>query len=285
MVRSWSPGRVLVGAGVVVALLGGAACSSSSEHAAGDRCNGQAQSPIRTCPQADTVPGIDVSSYQGTVDWNAVRASGKEFTFIRTVKRDTTVDTDFSANWKGAKSAGVLRGPYLFFAPSVDVDKQLTALAAALDAEGGLAPGDLPVVLDVEVDDMLPIATVAARAADWLTKAEARFGIKPLVYTSASFATPMNGALASWSLWVANYKVTCPDLPGGWTTFAFWQSGQGTTPGIAGAVDVNVFNGTRAQLDELLVGVPAAPDAGGPPEAAPPPAEDAAPPPPPPPCL
>ena len=220
-----------------------------------DGCHGgNSASAIRICAQPDTVAGIDVSSYQGTVDWAKVRASGKEFTFIRTVKRDTTVDTDFSANWKGAKSAGVLRGPYLFFAPSVDVDKQLAALASALDGVGGLAPGDLPVVLDVEVDDSLPIATVAARAKDWLTKAEAQFGIKPLVYTLASFANPMDGALADFPLWVANYKVMCPDIPGGWTTFAFWQSGQATTSGITGDVDVNVFNGTRAQLEALLFG-------------------------------
>src|SRR5260221_195510 len=129
MLRSCTPARALVlGArALVVAAL--VACGTSSEQA-NERCNGQAQSPIRTCPGAETVAGIDVSSYQGTVDWTKVRASGKEFTFIRTVKRDTTVDTDFSANWKGAKSAGVLRGPYLFFAPSVDVDKQITALAA-----------------------------------------------------------------------------------------------------------------------------------------------------------
>ena len=230
------------------------ACGSSSDDAPADSCHGKAASGIRICAQPDTVAGIDVSSYQNTVDWTKVRASGKEFTFIRTVKRDTTVDTEFATNWKGAKSAGVLRGPYQFFAPSVDVDKQLAVLASALDGVGGLAPGDLPIVLDVEVDDALPIATVAARAKDWLTKAEAQFGIRPLVYTSAKFANPMNGALGAYPLWVANYKVMCPDIPGGWTTFAFWQSGQSTTDGITGDVDVNVFNGTRAQLEALLFG-------------------------------
>ncbi len=251
--------------------------SSSSDDAPAGACHGKTASAIRICAQADTVAGIDVSSYQGTVDWTKVRAAGKEFTFIRTVKRDTTVDTDFATNWKGAKAAGVLRGPYQFFAPSVDVDKQLAALASALDGVGGLEAGDLPVVLDVEVDDSLPIATVAARAKDWLTKAEAQFGIKPLVYTSASFANPMDGALAAYPLWVANYKVMCPDIPGGWTSFAFWQSGQSTTAGITGDVDVNVFNGTRGQLETLLFGAakPVVPEDAGimtaPPDASVPP--------------
>jgi lysozyme len=173
----------------------------------------------------------------------------------------------------------VLRGAYLFFSPSVDVDKQLAALAAALDAEGGLQPGDLPVVLDVEVADSLPIDTVAARAKDWLTKAEARFKVRPIVYTSSGFATPMQGALAAWPLWIANYKVTCPNLPDGFTAFEFWQSGQAPVPGIAGDVDVDVWNGTRADLDKILVGATTDADAG-----APPPAPVDAGPPPPPPC-
>jgi lysozyme len=254
---------------MVVGLVG-AACSSSSSDPPPPSCTGQTSAALRVCPGATTVAGIDVSSYQATVDWPKVRAAGREFAFLRAVRQDTSVDAQFSTNWKGTKAAGVLRGAYLFFSPSVDVDKQVAALVSALDAEGGLQPGDLPVVLDVEIADGLPIDTVAARAKDWLTKAEARFGVRPIVYTSSGFATPMAGALASYPLWVANYKVTCPNLPDGWTTYLFWQSGQGTVDGVGGAVDVNIFNGARADLDKILVGKPPEPDAG-----APPPPEDA----------
>src|SRR5512139_2562731 len=71
-----------------------------------------------------TVPGIDVSYWNAGIDWPKVRAAGQRFTFIKASEGDGYLDPTFDDNWRGAKSAGLLRGAYHFFRSNVDAKKQ-----------------------------------------------------------------------------------------------------------------------------------------------------------------
>ncbi|HEY5935354.1 MAG TPA: GH25 family lysozyme [Kofleriaceae bacterium] len=206
---------------------------------------------VRVCPAAQTVFGIDVSHHQGLIDWTKVKGGGVKYAFIRISDGATTRDRQFSRNWTNAKAAGVMRGAYQFFRPSQNVATQAQMM---IDAIAG-SSGDLPPVIDVEVDGGLAPATVASRVKQWVDKVSAATGRTPIVYTAKYFWRDEVGnsaSLAANPLWVANYTTRCPDIPSAWKAWQFWQtSATGRVPGIVGDVDMNKFNGTQLQLEAL----------------------------------
>ncbi|HUS31544.1 MAG TPA: GH25 family lysozyme [Kofleriaceae bacterium] len=209
----------------------------------------------RVCPNGPTVNGIDVSYYQGVIDWSAVKASGIEFAFVRLSDGAVFRDPKFDVNWQGAKSAGVIRGAYQFFRPGQNVDTQADMM---INAIGTYQPGDLPPVIDVEAAGGLSPSTVATRVKQWVTKVKGALGVDPIVYTGKYFWRDQVGgerALASNALWIAQYTSLCPDIPTPWTRWTFWQhSDRGSVPGIREKVDLNKFNGTLADLASFAGG-------------------------------
>src|SRR5215472_10861520 len=110
------------------------------------------------CPYGTTLPGIDVSHYQGTIDWASVRTAGIVFAYAKATEGITYTDPLFTNNWSAMKAAGVVRGAYLFFHsnddPTAEADHYLSVV-------GTIAPGDLPPMLDVEVTDSQTPAVIA----------------------------------------------------------------------------------------------------------------------------
>jgi lysozyme len=206
----------------------------------------------RVCADEATVFGIDVSHHQGTVDWARAAAGGVKFAFVRVSDGANTKDREFARNWAGTKAAGITRGAYQFFRPSQSVTVQADLFIAAV---GKKLPGDLPPVIDVEVDGGLAPATVAARVRQWVDRVKTATGATPIVYTGKYFWRDEVGAPAGFQqnpLWIANYTTLCPDIPPGWADWTFWQSSAtGRVPGVTGNVDMNKFNGTLAQLQLL----------------------------------
>ena len=238
------------------AALGVVACSSGEATPAREGCASETAAPLKLCAEGPVLEGIDVSVYQGDVDWAKVKAAGKVFAFARVANGLLKSDTKFATNWPAMKAAGLVRGAYLYFRPSQDVAGQAKAVLDALEAACGLQAGDLPPVLDLETTDNLPAATVLGAAKTWLDLVEAKIGKKPLVYTSASMSTQLGvgTSLAAYPLWVAHYAVQCPEMPAGWASWQFWQrSDKGTVAGIAGAVDLDQFDGTLADLEKLTL--------------------------------
>jgi lysozyme len=240
-------------------------CSSAESTTADGDCTKSTSSALKTCAGPTTLTGIDVSYYQGNVGWAAVKSSGRAFAFARVSDGLNYPDTKFAQNWPAMKTAGITRGVYQFFRPSQDANAQAQLLIDKLTANGGLKPGDLPPVLDLESADGLASATVVAKAKTWLAKVEAKYGVKPIVYTAA-FMTPVIGNnFTAYPLWVANYQTTCPTMPGAWTKWKFWQnSDSGSVPGVSGNVDTNFFDGNATLLGALtLQPAPADPGPGG----------------------
>jgi lysozyme len=208
-----------------------------------------AQAEPAPCAPARRLVGIDVSSYQGSIDWKRARAAGVVFAFARVSDGVEVIDGRFDDNFAGMKRAGVLRGAYQFFRASADPDAQADLLLAAV-RRGGRA--DLPLVADVETADGVTPQELRDRLARWLRRLERRTGRRPIIYASPSMSETLGGQFGAHPLWVAHYQVDCPTLPAGWQRWTFWQhSSAGTITGVTGPVDLDAFAGTLAQLRRL----------------------------------
>jgi lysozyme len=201
------------------------------------------------------VHGIDVSHYQGTVDWAQVAGAGMAFAFVKATQGASNVDPLFAQNWDGARAAGLLCGAYHFFQPGVDPAQQAAHFLSVLGIPPAVA-GALPPVLDVETLGNQTAAQVVQGIETWLAAVQAAAGCTPIVYTAPGFWAKLGTtAFGSYPLWVAEYGVSTPKLPAGWTAWAFWQSSQsGRVAGVAGSVDLDVFQGSRDDLAKLVGG-------------------------------
>ena len=207
-----------------------------------------------------TVPGIDVSYWNAGIDWPKVRAAGQRYVFAKATEGDFYADPTFDDNWRGAKSAGLLRGAYHFFRANVDPKKQATKFIDYVKSMND--NGELPPVLDLETNDGQSKDKVIVRAKTWLDLVEAEFKKKPIIYSGQYFLqdhfSEAGGGPPAWTkdypLWLAQYpnvyvEGSQPTLPRGWFKWTFWQySDKGRVNGINAKVDMNVFNGSLEDL-------------------------------------
>ena len=178
--------------------------------------------------------GIDVSKYQGNVDWNAVRNSGVTFAFIKAYSSYSGVDPYFARNITGANAAGIRTGVYVYsYATTVE-----EAVAEANAVIGILQNYTVtfPVAIDIEDSSQKHLSPeqLAAIANAFCATVE-NAGYYPMVYASKYWFQNRIAPVA-YDVWVAQYAAECeyPGIP------SFWQySNTGSIPGIAGAVDMN----------------------------------------------
>lgn len=223
--------------------------------------------------------GIDVSNWQGQIDWLQVGPAGYSFVFAKATEGTTFTDVTYPLNRSGASLTGLRFGAYHFAQPGGASDAAVVASATA-QADAFLAvaqpqPGDLLPVLDLERTNGLSVPRLVMWTQAWLGQVVARLGAKPILYASPSFWKQALGdspvfALAGHRLWIAHWtKATLPILPGaGWggLGWSFWQwTNCLRVPGIRGCADGNRYNGAD------LGGVAVSPfPAGAPTSAAPP---------------
>jgi lysozyme len=200
--------------------------------------------------------GIDVSEFNGQVDWGAVADGGLAFAFAKATEGLTIRDARFSENWSGMRASGLARGAYHFFHPGDDGVAQADAFLAAM---GDIQPGDLPPVLDWETSDQSSAADAVAAAEAFIAEVESRSGRTTMVYTYRAYWDSI-GAPAAFSaspLWLASDGPSCPSAPPPWSGWFFWQdAATGKVAGVNGPVDHDRFEGT---IDDLraLARVPA----------------------------
>jgi lysozyme len=214
----------------------------------------QVDQAATVCGVGPTVKGIDVSIYQGTIDWTSAKNDGVVYAFVRVSDGLNSIDSKFSANWSGSRSAGVYHGAYQFFRPSQDPIAQADLLLSKIG--NTIAADDLPPVLDVEATDGLSAAQVAAGVDAWVKHVGAALGRPPIIYTGYYFwRDSVGGPDESASpLWHAQYtSAACPLIADTWSTWAFWQySSSGSVAGISGNVDMDRWNGDLASLKAFL---------------------------------
>ena len=200
--------------------------------------------------------GIDISHYQGTVSWSKVDDAGMGFAFMKATEGTTYADPSLRTNWAGAEAQGIYRGAYHFARPSTTPGSAAAQARFFVSKVGPLHDkGDLPPVLDLEASGGLGRTSLTAWVTTWLTTVEDLTGRAPIIYVSPSFWEYYMGNSAAfhhYPLWVANYGVSSPRVPGAWSTWTFWQrTSTGRVNGISGNVDMNKFNGSDAQLAKI----------------------------------
>jgi len=201
--------------------------------------------------------GLDVSHWQGPIDWLQVAGDGNTFAFAKATEGTTITDVTYAINRAGAQGVGMSLGAYHFGRPGGSTDAARTANAIAqADHFVDVAQttgGDLPPVLDLETKGGLAQAPLLTWTRAWLDEVAARTGVRALVYTSPNFwktalaDSPVIAGAGS-KLWVAHWTTNAsPLVPGsnwGGTSWSFWQWTDCTNvPGIAHCVDGDRVNG------------------------------------------
>jgi GH25 family lysozyme M1 (1,4-beta-N-acetylmuramidase) len=208
--------------------------------------------PTATADAAQWLEGIDVSHWQGTIDWTKVAATGKKFAILKATESTDFIDDHYASFHSAAKSKGLWTGAYHFARPdssSGDAVKEADWFAGHI----GLGAGDLIPALDLEQSGGLSVTALQTWVRAFVDEVTARTGVRPMIYTSPAFWKKYMGdssALADAGykvLWVAHWGVSAPTVPAnnwggrGWT---FWQySNCGSVSGISGCVDLDRYNG------------------------------------------
>ncbi|VDB89354.1 unnamed protein product [Peniophora sp. CBMAI 1063] len=203
--------------------------------------------------------GIDVSGYQGSVDFEAAKAKGIVFAFIKATEGTTYQNPDFSQQYDSATSAGVIRGGYHFAHPDTSTG---AAQAKYFLAHGGGWTSDgltLPGALDIEYGASAECYGLSASAMvswikDFSNTYHSSTGVYPIIYTTTDWWTTCTGNSAAFGstnpLWLAHYASSIGTTPAGWSYATFWQyADSGSNPG-----DQDLFNGDLAGLQRIAKG-------------------------------
>ncbi len=184
--------------------------------------------------------GIDVSHYNGSVDWQKVKAAGYSFGIAKASEGMDFTDPMFTANWSNMKAAGIARGAYHFYVTEDDPKKQAEFFISIVS----LQTGDLIPVVDIETLGQGTESRLTDRFKQFLDILQKHYGVKPIIYTDRNFwDTNLNDQFGSYPLWIAEYGVEKPELPNGWKNWTLWQWSQDTqVPGVDSGVDQDKLN-------------------------------------------
>ncbi len=194
--------------------------------------------------------GIDISHYQGRINWSKVKRSKHpiKYVFIRSTMGTDGVDSQFKRNWKLTKKHGYIRGAYHYYRPNENSTEQFNLFAKAVK----LSKGDFPPILDIEQKGSLTNKQLRKAVINWLQLAEKKYGIKPVIYTGRKFYTDyLRGHVKGYPLWIASYSVKHKLNGIDWTFHQF--SERVRIKGINHYVDGNDFNGSIDQLKNMCI--------------------------------
>ena len=184
--------------------------------------------------------GIDVSQWQGYIDFEAVERAGIELVYIKASEGSSLVDPFFYRNYANAKNAGLSVGFYHYLnARSADSARReachFVSVTEGLFPEAGLA-------LDLEDLAGLTPGEINEIALAFLLGIEEYSNQSPVIYADAGTAAILDDTFTAWPLWIAQYGVDAPDPGHPWPAWAGWQyTDRGRVAGIQGNVDRDVF--------------------------------------------
>lgn len=206
-------------------------------------------------PTRYQVHGIDVSRYQGRIDWEKVAAMESDdirisFAYIKATEGMFLVDRYFKRNWRESREHGILRGAYHYFKPRINGKTQARLFLQTVKHEAG----DLPPVIDIEETSRLSPEKFRERLTACLKAVEEEVGVKPIIYTGLNFyETYLEGYFAEYPFWIAHYYHSRPRLSSD-LEWRFWQhSDSGRLSGIDHKVDFNVFSGGEEALQKMCI--------------------------------
>ena len=207
-------------------------------------------------PHRHEVHGIDVSKWNGDIDWRSVKKSGVSFAFIKATEGADRIDPAFESNWRNAAAAGVPHAPYHFYYFCSTADAQADWFIRSIPKSSM----HLPPVLDVEWNPSSPTckyrppaAVVRAEMKKFMDRLEAHYGKRPIIYTSVDFHRDnLIGHFDNYHFWVRSVAAHPKDIYEA-RRWAFWQyTSTGIVPGIKGQTDINVFSGTAKNWNQWV---------------------------------
>ncbi|MFZ1236383.1 MAG: GH25 family lysozyme [Prevotella sp.] len=207
-------------------------------------------------PEGYEIHGIDVSHYQGEIDWDQlknsmIQGSPLRFVMIKATEGSNRLDENFNNNFYNARENGFLRGAYHFWSNKSSAREQAYYFLKQVHLEDG----DLPPVLDVEHKPAnKSVEEFQTDVLTWLHIVEDKYHVKPIIYTYYNFKDAYLGApvFDDYPYWIAHYYVDKVKYKGAWK---FWQhTDAGKLPGIKGYVDFNIYNGSYYDLKQMTIG-------------------------------
>lgn len=197
--------------------------------------------------------GLDVSQFQGKINWKIIDTIEEKFhlrfVFIRATAGKDRVDSEFKDNWIEAKKHHFIRGAYHYYRPN----ENSIAQADFFIQNVKLQKGDLPPVLDIEKlpkNQSLDSLKIGLRR--WLKKVGAHYKVKPIIYTGEKYYEDfLKKEFSEYTFWIANYNFFVENIKNDWL---FWQfTERASIDGINEHVDLNIYNGTPKMLEYLTI--------------------------------
>ena len=230
---------------------------SALSHAAGDSADKEEPAPAPDVPTVDTVTGwtgeppyryIDVSRYQGTIDWAQVAAAGYKGAMLKTVSTNRKlskradglyIDPTFETNYRNARAAGLDVGVYYYtYATSEAMaDAELALVRQAVYGK----ELTLPLAVDVEENELKPMSTLdLTNLAAYALEQVEKMGFYAQLYTYTGYKYELDMARLSsrWDVWLADYTGKTPKVDFKYN--AHQHTSKGSVPGISGNVDLSV---------------------------------------------
>lgn len=201
-----------------------------------------------------SVYGIDVSHYQGNINWDKLAAAdidGHEvkFVIVKATEGADHSDSHFERNFTQAKKNGFVRGAYHFFTPGTVPYFQIQNFIRTV---GNLEEGDLPPILDIENSGGISKKQLQEDALKWLVEIERVYKVRPIIYTGLKFKRQYldRSEFDEYPLWIANYADSL-SYDGEWELWQYSQDGE--VDGISDYVDLDVYHTTLESFESLLI--------------------------------
>lgn len=202
------------------------------------------------------VRGVDVSHYQGTVDWRKLEEQQIAFAYIKATEGSSHVDGEFANNWKNAGATGLYVGAYHFFS----FDSEAATQAELYIRTVGELSGKLVPAVDVEYygdkrNHPPESVEVVGQLREFLWILEEHYQVRPVIYTTYEvYGKYVEGEFDEYPLWIRNVYFPPVDKADRWK---FWQySDTAVLDGYRGSekcIDLNVFCGTLEGLGEFCL--------------------------------
>jgi len=200
------------------------------------------------------VLGIDVASYQKTVDWGAFARAGRRFAYVKATEGTSYRNPYFASQYGGAATAGLIRGAYHFANPAGASGKEQADFFVSNGGGWRRDGRTLPGVLDIEYNPYgstcygLSQSAMVAWIAGFVRQYKQRSGRDAVIYTTTDWWTRCTGNTTAFArtnpLWIARYASAPGTLPGTWRYYTFWQYS-------STAIDQDKFSGRYARLRVL----------------------------------
>ena len=204
------------------------------------------------------VRGVDVSEYQGEVDWDKIKEQGISFAFVKATEGSKGKDSYFNKNFQKLKNMDMLLGIYHFFSLESTGEEQAKNYIDTV----GVTKNDDSLLIPIVDIEYYSDYKKEEPSKDWikkelevlLDKLESTYRLKPMIYTTMEFYNDyLDGEFLDYDIWIRNI-LTKPNLEN--RTWKFWQyTGRGRLEGYSGEekfIDLNVFNGSKEEFDKFV---------------------------------